>query len=70
MSEQNKFERWALLHVGDERPNFSGREVGGMWMYDDKLMETHWMCWKAALAHSVSPAWQETAARHSQLKDE
>lgn len=51
MTTRDQFERWAKLHVGNAPPNFAGKYVTpGLWMYDDELMETHWMAWKAALA--------------------
>lgn len=49
--QQKTFEKWAALHVGDAAPNFAGKMVGHLWMYDDHLIEQFWMCWKAAQSH-------------------
>ena len=50
MDTQTQFERWARNHIGDAPPNFAGRQLHFLWMYDDALIEQFWMCWKAAQA--------------------
>lgn len=48
MSEQERFEKWAMNNIG--QPSLAGfHGTGGRWIYHHKFIDKCWQCWREAL---------------------